>query len=130
MKNVAGTLRLELAQYREVEAFSQFASDLDKATQAQLARGSRLVESLKQGQYEPLGVEKQVLIIFAVTNGYVDDYPLQSIKNYENELYSFFESKYSKILDEIRTKKEISDDLKGSVTSALDELKNQLGDLT
>lgn len=130
MKNVAGTLRLELAQYREVEAFSQFASDLDKATQAQLARGSRLVESLKQGQYEPLGVEKQVLIIFAVTNGYVDDYPLESIKNYENELYSFFESKYSKILDEIRTKKEISDDLKGSVTSALDELKNQLGDLT
>jgi len=130
MKNVAGTLRLELAQYREVEAFSQFASDLDKATQAQLARGSRLVESLKQGQYEPLGVEKQVLIIFAVTNGYVDDYPLQSIKNYENELYSFFESKYSKILDEIRTKKEISDDLKGNVTSALDELKNQLGDLT
>lgn len=130
MKKVAGTLRLELAQYREVEAFSQFASDLDKATQAQLARGSRLVESLKQGQYEPLGVEKQVLIIFAVTNGYVDDYPLQSIKNYENELYSFFESKYSKILDEIRTKKEISDDLKGSVTSALDELKNQLGDLT
>jgi F-type H+-transporting ATPase subunit alpha len=129
MKNVAGTLRLELAQYREVEAFSQFASDLDKATQAQLARGSRLVESLKQGQYEPLGVEKQVLIIFAVTNGYVDDYPLESIKNYENELYSFFESKYSKILDEIRTKKEISDDLKGSVTSALDELKNQLGDL-
>jgi len=130
MKNVAGTLRLELAQYREVEAFSQFASDLDKATQAQLARGSRLVESLKQGQYEPLGVEKQVLIIFAVTNGYVDDYPLESIKNYENELYSFFESKYSKILDEIRTKKEISDDLKGSVTSALDELKNQLGELT
>ncbi|MCZ6528291.1 MAG: F0F1 ATP synthase subunit alpha [Candidatus Dadabacteria bacterium] len=130
MKNVAGTLRLELAQYREVEAFSQFASDLDKATQAQLARGSRLVESLKQGQYEPLGVEKQVLIIFAVTNGYVDDYPLESIKNYENELYSFFESKYSTILDEIRTKKEISDDLKGSVTSALDELKNQLGDLT
>ncbi len=129
MKNVAGTLRLELAQYREVEAFSQFASDLDKATQAQLARGSRLVESLKQGQYEPLGVEKQVLIIFAVTNGYVDDYPLESIKNYENELYSFFESKYSKILDEIRTKKEISDDLKGSVTSVLDELKNQLGDL-
>ena len=130
MKKVAGTLRLELAQYREVEAFSQFASDLDKATQAQLARGSRLVESLKQGQYEPLGVEKQVLIIFAVTNGYVDDYPLESIKNYENELYSFFESKYSTILDEIRTKKEISDDLKGSVTSALDELKNQLGDLT
>ncbi len=76
MKKVAGTLRLELAQYREVEAFSQFASDLDKATQAQLARGGRLVEALKQGQYEPLPVEKQILIIYAVSNGYVDDYPI------------------------------------------------------
>ena len=83
MKNVAGTLRLELAQYREVEAFSQFASDLDKATQAQLARGSRLVEALKQGQYEPIPVEKQVLIIYAVTKGFVDDYPVESVGKYE-----------------------------------------------
>jgi len=130
MKNVAGTLRLELAQYREVEAFSQFASDLDKATQAQLARGSRLVEALKQGQYEPLAVEKQILIIYAVTHGYVDDYPADVVKKYEKELYSFFESKYSNILDEIRSKKVISDELAESVKSALDELKNQLGDLS
>ena len=130
MKNVAGTLRLELAQYREVEAFSQFASDLDKATQAQLARGSRLVEALKQGQYEPLAVEKQVLIIYAVTNGYVDDYPVDSVSKYEKELYSFFDSSHSNLLDEIRTKKVISDELEESVKSALGELKNQLGDLS
>ena len=130
MKNVAGTLRLELAQYREVEAFSQFASDLDKATQAQLARGSRLVEALKQGQYEPLAVEKQILIIYAVTNGYVDDYPADAVSKYEKELYSFFDSKYSNILDEIRSKKVVSDELAESVKNALDELKNQLGDLS
>lgn len=129
MKNVAGTLRLELAQYREVEAFSQFASDLDKATQAQLARGSRLVEALKQGQYEPLAVEKQILIIYAVTNGFVDDYQVQSVGTYEKELYSFFDSNYSNLLDEIKTKKVISDELEESVKNALNELKNQLGDL-
>ena len=83
MKNIAGTLRLELAQYREVEAFSQFASDLDAATQAQLARGSRLVEALKQGQYQPLPVEKQILSIFAVTNGYVDKYDTDAVQRYE-----------------------------------------------
>ncbi|MEM7008843.1 MAG: F0F1 ATP synthase subunit alpha [Thermodesulfobacteriota bacterium] len=130
MKNVAGTLRLELAQYREVEAFSQFASDLDKATQAQLARGSRLVEALKQGQYEPLAVEKQILIIYAVTNGFVDDYPVSAVNKYEKELYSFFESSYSNLLSEIKTKKVISDELEESVKSALGELKNQLGDLS
>lgn len=130
MKNVAGTLRLELAQYREVEAFSQFASDLDKATQAQLARGSRLVEALKQGQYQPLAVEKQILIIYAVTNGYVDDYPVDSVNKYEKELYSFFDANYSSLLEEIRTKKVISDELEESVKSALGELKNQLGDLS
>jgi len=130
MKNVAGTLRLELAQYREVEAFSQFASDLDKATQAQLARGSRLVESLKQGQYEPLAVEKQVLIIYAVTKGYVDDYPVESVGKFEKELYSFFDSSYPNLLEEIKTKKVISDELEESVKSALGELKNQLGDLS
>ena len=130
MKNVAGTLRLELAQYREVEAFSQFASDLDKATQAQLARGSRLVEALKQGQYEPLAVEKQILIIYAVTNGFVDDYPVDKVSQYEKELYSFFDSNYSNLLDEIKTKKVISDELEASVKNALEELKNQLGDLS
>jgi len=130
MKNVAGTLRLELAQYREVEAFSQFASDLDKATQAQLARGSRLVEALKQGQYEPLAVEKQVLIIYAVTKGYVDDYPVESVGKFEKELYLFFDSSYPNLLEEIKTKKVISDELEESIKSALGELKNQLGDLS
>ncbi|MGH7791170.1 MAG: F0F1 ATP synthase subunit alpha, partial [Thermodesulfobacteriota bacterium] len=129
MKRVAGRLRLELAQYREVEAFSQFASDLDKITQAQLARGSRLVEGLKQDQYQPLPVEKQVLLIFAVTNGYVDKYPVEVVKKYENELYLFFEAKYQNILEEIKTKKDISDDLAQRIIQALDELEEKLGDL-
>ncbi|MCL4244050.1 MAG: F0F1 ATP synthase subunit alpha [Candidatus Dadabacteria bacterium] len=129
MKKVAGTLRLELAQYREVEAFSQFASDLDKATQAQLARGGRLVEALKQGQYEPLPVEKQILTIYAVSNGYVDDYPIDKVRVYEKELYSFFDAKYPELLKDIKTKKEIGDDLKDSILKALDELKAQIGEL-
>lgn len=128
MKQVAGRLRLELAQYREVEAFAQFASDLDKVTQAQLARGSRLVEALKQDQYQPLPVEKQVLLIFAVTNGYVDSYPVEAVRRYEKELYVFFEAKYPGILEEIRTKKDISDDLAQRIRKALDELKEKLGD--
>ncbi len=129
MKSVAGTLRLELAQYREVEAFAQFASDLDKVTQNQLARGSRLVEALKQDQYEPQAVEKQVLIIFAVTNGYVDDYPVSAVRKYERELFSFLESSHPQILSEVREKKAVSDELGDKLAAALDELRNQLGDL-
>jgi len=128
MKNIAGTLRLELAQYREVEAFSQFASDLDAATQAQLARGSRLVEALKQGQYQPLPIEKQVLSIFAVTNGYVDKYDKEAVQRYEKELFSYIESKYQYILDEIKKEKVISSDLAGKIRGALDELVKQLGE--
>ena len=128
MKKVAGTLRLELAQYREVEAFSQFASDLDKATQAQLARGSRLVEALKQGQYEPVAVEKQILIIFAVSNGYLDDYPVESVRKYEKEMTTFLETKYPQLLEEIRSKKELTDDIRAKIVSALDELRKQLGE--
>ncbi len=129
MKRVAGRLRLELAQYREVEAFSQFASDLDKVTQAQLARGSRLVEALKQNQYQPLPVEKQVLLIYAVTNGYVDGYPLEAVKKYEKELFVFFEAKHQNLLEEVRTKKDITDDVAQRVRSALDELRGKLGEL-
>jgi len=129
MKSVAGTLRLELAQYREVEAFAQFASDLDKITQAQLARGSRLVEALKQDQYQPLPVEKQILIIHAVTNGFVDDYPIEKIGDYEKELYSFFEAKYQNLIDEIKNKKEIPDELSQQINNALDELKTQIGEM-
>ena len=128
MKKVAGTLRLELAQYREVEAFSQFASDLDKATQAQLARGSRLVEALKQGQYEPVAVEKQILIIFAVSNGYLDDYPVESVRKYEKEMNTFLETKYPQLLEEIRSKKELTDDIRAKIVSVLDELRKQLGE--
>jgi len=128
MKKVAGTLRLDLAQYREVEAFSQFASDLDKATRDQLERGSRLVEALKQDQYEPLPVEKQIIVIYAVTNGYVDDYSQESVRNYEKELISFFESNHQDILDEIREKKQLTDDIADRITKALDDLKSQLGE--
>ncbi len=129
MKKVAGTLRLDLAQYREVEAFSQFASDLDKITQDQLARGVRLVEVLKQDQFVPLSVEKQVISVFAVTRGYLDDYPLSSVRLYEKELFDFFESRHKGILDEIRDKKEISKELEPRVESALEELKTQTAGL-
>ncbi len=123
MKQVAGTLRLELAQYRELAAFAQFGSDLDPATQRQLERGSRLVEVLKQGQYKPIPVEKQVLIIYAATNGYVDEYPLSEIKRYEEELDAFFDTRHPGILQEIREKKVLDDDLKRKLNSALDEFK-------
>ena len=92
MKQVAGTLRLELAQYRELAAFAQFGSDLDKATQQQLARGARMVELLKQGQYAPLPVEKQVVIMFAGTNGFVDDLPIDALGRYERELFAFVDA--------------------------------------
>jgi F-type H+-transporting ATPase subunit alpha len=128
MKNVAGTLRLDLAQYREVEAFAQFASDLDKITQNQLARGSRLVEALKQVQYAPMPVEKQVLMIYAVTNGYVDDYPVGVVGKYEQELLIHFEANHPDIISEIREKKVIDDALKEKVNSALGSLKEKLGE--
>ena len=123
MKQVAGTLRLELAQYREMAAFSQFGSDLDQATQRQLNRGARLVELLKQDQYEPLPVEKQVLIIFAGTNGFVDELPLTALKKYERELYSFMESKHPEIFADILKKRELDNDLRAQLTKALEEFK-------
>ena len=123
MKQVAGTLRLELAQYREMAAFAQFGSDLDQATQRQLNRGSRLVELLKQGQYQPLPVEKQVLIIYAGTNGFVDELPLTALKKYEQELYSFIESKHPDIFADILKKRELDGDLRAKMTKALEEFK-------
>ena len=104
MKKVAGKLRLDLAQYRELAAFSQFGSDLDKATQQQLARGARMTEVLKQGQYQPLPVEKQVLILFSVTNGYTDPLPLEAIGRYEHELYAFVDARHPDLWNELRTK--------------------------
>ena len=125
MKKVAGTLRLELAQYRELAAFAQFGSDLDKATQQQLARGARMVELLKQGQYVPLPVEKQVLILFAGTNGFVDNLPIDSLGRYERELYAFVdEPPRRRCSDDIATKgtdKKAWNDLTAKMKSALSE---------
>lgn len=123
MKQVAGTLKLELAQFRELEAFSAFASDLDAATQAQLSRGRRLVEILKQGQYSPLDVIEQVVIIYAATNGYVDPIPESDVKRYEKELIEFLSQKYHSLMGQIRDKKALSDDIKSELNKALDEFK-------
>ena len=123
MKQVAGTLRLELAQYREMAAFAQFGSDLDQATQRQLNRGARLVELLKQGQYQPLSVEKQILIIYAGTNGFVDELPLAALKKYEQEVNSFIESKHPDIFADILKKRELDGELRAKLNKALDEFK-------
>jgi F-type H+-transporting ATPase subunit alpha len=123
MKQVAGTLRLELAQYREMAAFAQFGSDLDQATQRQLNRGARLVELLKQGQYEPLAVEKQILIIYAGTNGFVDELPLAALKKYELELYSFVEAKHPDVFTDILKKRELDNDLRAKMSKVLQEFK-------
>ena len=123
MKQVAGSLRLDLAQYREMAAFAQFGSDLDKATQAQLARGERLVEILKQDQYQPLPVENQILIIYAGVNGFLDPYPVDVLQKYERELYKFIEEKHPEIFKEIDEKKELDDELDGKIRGALEEFK-------
>ena len=125
MKQVAGTLRLDLAQYREMAAFAQFGSDLDKATQMQLARGERLVEILKQPQYRPIANEKQVLVIFAANNGYMDELPVAVLKRYETELYAFFDNRQTDLLTELRDKKAIDDDLKKRMVGALDQFKKE-----
>jgi len=119
MKQVAGTLRLDLAQYRELEAFAAFGSDLDAATQRQLTRGARLVEILKQPQYQPLPLEKQVLILFAGAKGFLDKYPVDVLAKYEAGLYGFIEDRYPQIYQEIADKKEITDDLNGVLIDAL-----------
>jgi F-type H+-transporting ATPase subunit alpha len=123
MKQVAGSLRLDLAQFRELEAFAQFGSDLDKVTQAQLARGTRLVEILKQAQYVPMPVEKQIAIIFAGTNGYTDQYDLRALGEYEKQLLSHLETNHPGVLAEIKEKKIISAELEGQLKNILDEFK-------
>jgi len=124
MKQVAGTLRLGLAQYRELEAFAQFGSDLDKATQSQLARGRRLVEVLKQNQYAPLSVSKQVLIIYAATNGFLDQLPVERCRPFERELYRHFELNYAEALKEIAAKG-LSDELKETLNRGIREVAEQ-----
>jgi len=123
MKQVAGTLRLDMAQFRELEAFAQFGSDLDKTTQQQLNRGQRLVEVLKQLQYQPMPAEKEVAILFAGANGYLDEWPVEAVTDYEKQMLEFLESKYSDILSEIKEKGAISDELEAKMKKALDEFK-------
>jgi F-type H+-transporting ATPase subunit alpha len=121
MKKVAAPLRLELAQYREMAAFAQFGSDLDAATKRQLDRGVRLVEVMKQGQYVPLAIEKQVAIIYAATSGFLDALPVSAVQKYERELYSFLEAKHADVLTTIREKREITDDAKPKLDRALED---------
>jgi F-type H+/Na+-transporting ATPase subunit alpha len=121
MRQVAGTLRLDLAQYRELAAFAQFGSDLDKSTMNQLNRGRRLVEVLKQPQYQPLPVEKQVAIIYAATNGYVDPVPVEQVRAYETELYKFLDTRRTALLSTLAEKKTIDDAIKAELNAALDE---------
>ena len=123
MKQVAGSIKLELAQFRALEAFAAFASDLDKASQQQLARGRRLVEVLKQGQYQPVKVEEQIVMIFAATNGYTDAIPETDVNRYEVEMIQFLKQKYSSVLATIADKKQISDDAKKELVNALGEFK-------
>jgi F-type H+-transporting ATPase subunit alpha len=123
MKQVAGNLRLDLAQFRELEAFAQFASDLDEASRKQLERGERLVEILKQPAYSPLPVEKQVVIIYAGTRGYLDDIDTKSIRRFEDELYPFIETKYPQIFENVRTKKKLDDETEELLKKALEEFK-------
>src|SRR5216117_2480710 len=123
MKQVAGRLRLDLAQYRDLEAFAQFGSDLDPATQRQLARGARVVEVLKQPQYEPMPVEQQVIVIFAVTTGLLDDVDVPKIKEWEVGLREFMTAQHPEIAEEIRTRRALADDLSGRLRKAIEEYK-------
>ncbi|PYS24986.1 MAG: F0F1 ATP synthase subunit alpha [Acidobacteria bacterium] len=123
MKQVAGSLRLDLAQYRELAAFAQFGSDLDKTTQAQLARGQRLTEILKQPQYQPMDVEKQVLIIWSATNGFADDVPIEDIRKFESELLSFIENSHPGVLQNLREKKAVTDEIQKDLEQSLKDFK-------
>ncbi len=123
MRKVAGTLKLDMAQFRELEAFAQFGSDLDKATQRQLERGRRLVEVLKQPQFKPMSVEKEIVILFAGAHGYLDAYTVDSVSEYETQMLEFMESKHADILSEIKEKGAISDELEEKMKKALDEFK-------
>ena len=119
MRQVAGKLRLDLAQYRELAAFAQFGSDLDAATKRQLDRGQRLVEVMKQGQYAPQPVEKQIIIIYAATSGHLDALPVAAIQRYERDLYAFLEAKHAAVLTLLREKKELTDDVRAKIDAAL-----------
>jgi len=125
MRSVAGTLRLELAQYRNLEAFAQFGSDLDKVSQDQLNRGKRWIEVLKQGQYSPIPVEKQVAIIYAAGNGFVDDLKVEDVRRFEAELYRYLDNDKPDLLQAIREKRELNDEIKAQLKSALTDFKTR-----
>jgi F-type H+/Na+-transporting ATPase subunit alpha len=122
MKAVSGTVRLELAQFRELEAFAQFGSDLDPASQRQIARGQRVVEILKQPQYEPLPVELQVASVFAVTGAKLDDVPVSDVRRFERELHDFLGSRHAALLEQLRTSK-LTDEVKDELSAAIDAFK-------
>jgi len=123
MKQVAGTLRIDLAQFRELAAFAQFGSDLDKATQSQLERGRRLTEILKQPQYQPMSLADQVIVLFAGTNGYADQVPIQSMAQWQADVLRYMESSYPEIGRDITEKKAITDNSRASMTRALDAFR-------
>jgi F-type H+-transporting ATPase subunit alpha len=123
MRQIAGKLRLDLAQYRELAAFAQFGSDLDRATQLQLARGQRMVELLKQGQYQPQVIERQIAIIFAGTQGHLDDMPIDQIRPFEEFLFGFLDRSYAQVLADVANKKELTDDLRSALGAAIDAAK-------
>jgi F-type H+-transporting ATPase subunit alpha len=123
MKQVAGRLRLDYAQYRELEAFAQFASDLDAATQKQLARGQRIVEVLKQPQYGPMPVEQQVMVIYAVTNGHLDEVPVSKIRAWETEFLEFVTASRPELGRAIRTKRALDDELTARLTQAITDFQ-------
>jgi F-type H+/Na+-transporting ATPase subunit alpha len=125
MKQIAGGLRLDLAQYRDLAAFAQMGSDLDKASLDQLNRGKHLVEILKQGQYQPLPIEKQIVIIFAGTQGYLDNLPVEQCRKFEEEMYRFVDNAHRGLWDEIRTKKALDDDLRGKIKGVIEEFKSR-----
>jgi F-type H+-transporting ATPase subunit alpha len=123
MKQVAGRLRIDLAQYNELAAFAQFGSDLDKASQAQLARGQRMVEMLKQDQYQPLTVDRQVALMFAAVNGFLDDVPVSAVRKFETEFLPWLDRRAADVLKDLREKKVIDEDLKGRLIAALRDFK-------
>ena len=125
MKKVAGRLRLDLAQYRELAAFSQFGSDLDKTTQAQLTRGERMVELLKQGQYKPVPVERQVVIIYAGTQGYLDDLPVERVREFEDGLYAFLDKEYGDLMHDLRAKYDMTEAIEAKLKQAITTFKER-----
>ena len=125
MRQVVGTLRLDLAQYRELQAFAQFGSDLDKATQDQLNRGRRLTEVLKQPQYRPLPVERQILILFAGSKGYLDGVAETDVADYEQELFQFMDTRHGELVARLVSEKKIDDELLAGLTAAVAEFTEQ-----